>query len=106
MKTFLIGTDLAHILPGDGVASQPWHSPTPHETGCIGIAYKPHCLSEGEAQMSRVTRDTDMTTAPFEPITKKRAAEILQISIRTLDWWVEQGMLPAPVLSFPKTRGH
>jgi phage terminase Nu1 subunit (DNA packaging protein) len=39
-------------------------------------------------------------TAPFEPVTKKRAAAILQVSIRTLDYWlehsVEHGEMPKP----------
>ena len=37
-----------------------------------------------------------MPTTPFKPITKKLASEILDKSIRTLDYWVEQGEMPAP----------
>ena len=34
---------------------------------------------------------------PFEPITKERASAIIQVSIRTLDYWVQQGEMPMPV---------
>ena len=37
-----------------------------------------------------------MTVLPFTPVTKKRAADILQVSIRTLDYWLEHDEMPAP----------
>ncbi len=37
-----------------------------------------------------------MSVEAFEPVTKKRAAEVLQVSSRTVDYWVEQGLMPAP----------
>lgn len=37
-----------------------------------------------------------MSVEPFVPITKKRACELLQVSLRTLDYFIEQGAMPAP----------
>lgn len=37
-----------------------------------------------------------MTIEPFEPITKVRASAILQVSVRTLDYWIQLGDMPAP----------
>lgn len=33
---------------------------------------------------------------PFTPITKERAAEICSVSLRTINYWIEAGEIPAP----------
>ena len=35
-------------------------------------------------------------TAPFHPVTKKMAAETLDVSIRTIESWIADGQMPAP----------
>lgn len=39
----------------------------------------------------------NLNNEPFEPITKEQARALLRVSIRTLDYWVQLGELPAPV---------
>ncbi|MFX1734998.1 hypothetical protein PXJ20_00010 [Paraburkholderia sp. A1RI_3L] len=38
-----------------------------------------------------------MSTTPFTPITKENAAHILSVSVRTVDHYVQDGRMPAPV---------
>ncbi|MEX3944353.1 helix-turn-helix transcriptional regulator [Paraburkholderia sp. BR10937] len=38
-----------------------------------------------------------MSTTPFTPITKESAAQILSVSVRTIDHYVADGRMPAPV---------
>ncbi|WP_250473101.1 helix-turn-helix domain-containing protein [Caballeronia sp. GAFFF1] len=38
-----------------------------------------------------------MSTTPFTPITKENAAQILSVSVRTIDHYVQDGRMPAPV---------
>lgn len=38
-----------------------------------------------------------MSTTPFTPITKENAAQILAVSVRTIDYYVRDGRMPAPV---------
>lgn len=33
---------------------------------------------------------------PFTPITKEHAAEICSVSLRTINYWIEAGDIPAP----------
>jgi excisionase family DNA binding protein len=37
-----------------------------------------------------------MSTTPFTPITKEDAAQILSVSVRTIDHYVQDGRMPAP----------
>lgn len=38
-----------------------------------------------------------MSVAPFKPLTKEEIAEILDVSIRTVENFVSEGLMPAPV---------
>ncbi|MGE8166015.1 helix-turn-helix transcriptional regulator [Paraburkholderia sp. NPDC080076] len=38
-----------------------------------------------------------MLTTPFSPITKEQAAQILAVSVRTIDYYVRDGRMPAPI---------
>ena len=37
-----------------------------------------------------------MSTQPFVPVTREQAAEILSVSIATIDNWILKGILPKP----------
>ncbi|HEY6644470.1 hypothetical protein [Povalibacter sp.] len=37
-----------------------------------------------------------MSTQPFTPITREQAAQILSVSIATIDNWIVKGILPKP----------
>lgn len=37
-----------------------------------------------------------MSTQPFTPITREQAAQILSVSIATIDNWILKGILPKP----------
>lgn len=38
-----------------------------------------------------------MATSSYQPITKEKAAEILSVSKRTINYWLADGTLPSPV---------
>lgn len=38
-----------------------------------------------------------MATCSYQPITKEKAAEILTVSLRTINYWIADGTLPSPV---------
>lgn len=44
-----------------------------------------------------VSHEPPMSTTPFTPITKENAAQILSVSVRTIDHYVRDGRMPAPV---------
>ena len=37
-----------------------------------------------------------MSTQPFTPVTREKAAELLDVSIATIDNWILKGILPKP----------
>lgn len=37
-----------------------------------------------------------MSTQPFTPVTREKAAELLAVSIATIDNWILKGILPKP----------